>query len=435
MSPLPSLVPERTPLLDLPLIMPSQAQKHVTHNEAIRALDSLAHLGVVASGAAEPPADAQEGDRFIVGPEPAGDWSAARADQVAALEDGAWTFYTPRLGWRAFVANSGTTVIHNGTAWVEAASSGERVERLGVGTDADDTNRLAVSAPATLLTHSGTDHRVVVNRASADDTASLVFQTAWSGRAEFGLSGGGDSWHVKVSEDGAEWREALVADPATGAVGFPHGAHPERFVPPPAMSGFDADEVIGPPNLATVPLDRAAIIAVQNRLYASAFLVDRPTVLLGLNVAQQTASTTAGALWRAGVHRLGSASGDGWRLGERVVDCGTAPADSAGHKRFDAPSPVTLEPGWYASVIVTDGASAKLRTPRWMTPGLTHVVPHSSGTGADFRVHGASSYLILNNQASLVADGLPSSWSDNMSITRSWGYYAVMLALPRWRRW
>ena len=435
MSPLPSLVPERTPLLDLPYIMPSQAQKHVTHNEAIRALDSLAHLGVVALGVADPPAEAAEGDRFIVGPEPTGAWAAARAGQVAALEDGTWTFYTPRLGWRAFVSNTGATVVHDGTAWVEQQSGGERVERLGIGTDADDTNRLAVSAPATLLTHSGSDHRVVVNRASGDDTASLVFQTAWSGRAEFGLSGGADAWRVRVSADGTEWRDALVADPTTGTVAFPQGAHPERFVPPPAIPGYDADEVIGSPSLATVLLDRAGITTAQNRLYASAFFVDRPTTLVGLNAAQQTEGSTAGSLWRAGVHRIGSASGNGWRLGERVTDCGTAPADSAGHKRFDAPSPVELEPGWYASVIVTDGAGAKLRTPRWMTPGLAHVLPQSSGAAADFRVHGPSAFLTLNDQGSLVANGLPASWSEDMNFTRSAGYYAVMLAVPRWRRW
>jgi hypothetical protein len=33
--------------LNLPYIMPSQAQKHVTHNEAIRALDAMLHLAVL----------------------------------------------------------------------------------------------------------------------------------------------------------------------------------------------------------------------------------------------------------------------------------------------------------------------------------------------------------------------------------------------------
>ena len=37
---------DQTPNLKLPYIMPSQAQKHVTHNEALRFLDAVVHLSV-----------------------------------------------------------------------------------------------------------------------------------------------------------------------------------------------------------------------------------------------------------------------------------------------------------------------------------------------------------------------------------------------------
>jgi hypothetical protein len=36
---------EMTPNLSLPYILAAQAQKHVTHNEAIRALDVLVQIG------------------------------------------------------------------------------------------------------------------------------------------------------------------------------------------------------------------------------------------------------------------------------------------------------------------------------------------------------------------------------------------------------
>lgn len=35
---------ETTPRLALPYLMPAQAQKHVTHNEALRMLDALVQL-------------------------------------------------------------------------------------------------------------------------------------------------------------------------------------------------------------------------------------------------------------------------------------------------------------------------------------------------------------------------------------------------------
>ena len=48
-------MPDQTPRLSLPLLLESQAQKHVTHNEALRRLDVLAQLAVLAFDAATPP--------------------------------------------------------------------------------------------------------------------------------------------------------------------------------------------------------------------------------------------------------------------------------------------------------------------------------------------------------------------------------------------
>ena len=434
MSPLPPLVPERTPLLDMPYIMPSQAQKHVTHNEALRALDSLVHLAVTAGGVNEPPEVIEDAERFIVGPEPTGAWSMARADQIAAMEDGAWTFRTPRIGWRAYVQNSGSSIVFDGATWIEEQSGTERTNRLGVNTDADDTNRLAVASAATLLTHDGADHRLVINRAGETNTASLVFQTAWSGRAEFGLAGDGD-WRVKVSEDGANWRDALIAGARTGAVSFPHGTHPEQWIAPPPPTDAPADEVIGFPNLATTAFDRTNVTCTPNRIYFSPFLVDRPTLMTGLHVAQHAASTTAGAVLRGGVCRLGEASGTGWRIGERITDCGTQPADSNGHKVFGLAQPIELEPGWYATVFGTDGTGAAVRAIRSMTPGLTHFVPQSSGASTDIRFGGASIYVQLANRGDVIANGIPATWDQDAIMIRSSRYNALHLALPRWRRW
>ena len=54
---------DQTPNLQLPYIAPSQAQKHVTHNEAIRALDALVQLCVVNRTLTEPPSEPREGIR------------------------------------------------------------------------------------------------------------------------------------------------------------------------------------------------------------------------------------------------------------------------------------------------------------------------------------------------------------------------------------
>lgn len=54
-------MPDYTPNLELPFIMPAQAQKHVTHNEAIELLDMIVQLTIESTGAATPPTSAMEG--------------------------------------------------------------------------------------------------------------------------------------------------------------------------------------------------------------------------------------------------------------------------------------------------------------------------------------------------------------------------------------
>ncbi len=107
----------------------------------------------------------------------------------------------------------------------EWATTPENVPLLGVNTVADATNRLAVKSDAVLLSHDDTtpgtgDMRLKLNKASAGGTASLLYHTGWSGRAEFGLAGD-DDFHVKVSANGSTWREAIIVSRSTGAVSMP----------------------------------------------------------------------------------------------------------------------------------------------------------------------------------------------------------------------
>lgn len=205
---------DATPLLSLPLILPAQAQKHVTHNEALRLLDILVHLAVLDRNRSEPPAQPAEGDRHIVGPAPTGAWTG-QAGKVAAFWGGAWVTLDPRPGWLARVLAEDLTLAHDGTEWQPAFTTPEIQPRLGIATAPDAQNRLAVASPATLFTHAGQGHQLKLNKAAMGDTASLLFQTGWSGRAEFGLVGE-DAFSLKVSADGTAFQPVLTADPATG---------------------------------------------------------------------------------------------------------------------------------------------------------------------------------------------------------------------------
>lgn len=112
-----------TPNLTLPYLMAAQAQKHVTHNEAIRMLDAIVQLAVLDRSLTSPPASPADGDRYIVAAGATGGWSG-KDGLVAAWQDGAWAFLTPRAGWLAWVSDETALLVHNGTAWAAAGTGG-----------------------------------------------------------------------------------------------------------------------------------------------------------------------------------------------------------------------------------------------------------------------------------------------------------------------
>ncbi len=211
-----------TARLNLPYIAPLQAQKQVSYNEAMAALDQLVQPVVRSRNTATPPPDPATGDTYIVGPGAGAAW-AGRDGLLASWRDGGWSFRTPAEGWLAYVADAAEIAICAGDgSWASfVTTGGAGLAKLGVNTAADLANRLSVAAAGTLLSHDGADHRLVVNKATSGDTGSLVYQTDFSGRAEIGLAGD-DALHVKLSADGAGWVEALHLAP-DGRVGLPQG--------------------------------------------------------------------------------------------------------------------------------------------------------------------------------------------------------------------
>lgn len=205
---------DTSPVLGLPYIQPSQAQKHVTHNEALRVLDAVVQLSVLARDVSLPPAGAVEGDRYLVASSGHGAW-AGRGDAIAVFDGVTWTYLTPKAGWQAYVIADAGIVVFDGLSWQKPDLG--MVSSLGVNTSADTINRLAVSSEAVLLNHAGRGHQLKVNKAARADTSSLLFQTGFSGRAEIGLAGD-DHLAVKVSADGANWNDALRIDAETGSV-------------------------------------------------------------------------------------------------------------------------------------------------------------------------------------------------------------------------
>jgi hypothetical protein len=209
--------------LGLPLIAASQAQKHVTHNEALFGLDGLVQLAVLSASLAAPPAAPNEGERWIVAAGASGAW-AGKTDQVAAYYDGGWLFFVPKPGWLAYNLATLTLLAWNGTAWVNALAAFQNLPMLGVNTTADAANRLAVKSNGVLLSNDDVtpgsgDIRLTINKSAAANDAGLTLQDNWSTRALIGLLGD-DNFHIKVSPNGAAFTDAIQIDKTTGNVGI-----------------------------------------------------------------------------------------------------------------------------------------------------------------------------------------------------------------------
>ena len=203
--------------LELPYLRAAQAQKHVTHNEALERLDLLVHLTVQSYSETTPPIAPIEGQVWAVGVGAVNDW-AGHDGELAAWSNGGWLYLSPREGWRAAM---GTVIrVWNGTQWAPSDLPPlQNLPGVGIGTSYDGTNRLAVASDASLFSHDGNGHQMILNKATTGDTGSLLYQSNWSGRAEMGLAGS-DDFAIKVSPDGATWQTALSIDAASGRSQF-----------------------------------------------------------------------------------------------------------------------------------------------------------------------------------------------------------------------
>ncbi len=105
-----------TPNLSLPYLAAAQAQKHVTVNEALDALDGLVQLSVISASLSAPPGSPVEGDRYIVASGATGalaGWDAS----VAQFSGGAWHRLIPQTGWLVWDAASSQLLVWTGSAW------------------------------------------------------------------------------------------------------------------------------------------------------------------------------------------------------------------------------------------------------------------------------------------------------------------------------
>ncbi len=77
-----------------------------------------------------------------------------------------------------------------------------------------------------------------INKHATGDTASFLYQTNFSGRAEFGLVGD-DNFQLKVSPDGNNFYQSFVVNHMTGEVAFKqHVNHEDHVLQRPELKDY-----------------------------------------------------------------------------------------------------------------------------------------------------------------------------------------------------
>ncbi len=117
--------------LGLPFLHSGQAQKEVSHNEALKRLDFLVQPIVQALAPAVIPPTPVEGQCWIVGSGASGLWSGHDA-HLACWSDGGWRFAAPFEAMTCWSVADGCFVQFGTSGWIKGEISARSVKIGGV---------------------------------------------------------------------------------------------------------------------------------------------------------------------------------------------------------------------------------------------------------------------------------------------------------------
>jgi hypothetical protein len=139
---------QETPRFAFPYLFTGQAQKELTHNEALVAIDTLLHP--IVEGVQNTPITslnaADAGKSWRVGNAPTGLW-LNRAGQIASWAGGGWRYVIPSAGMQVFNRANGAYDVYQLGVWSEAIPIMDPIN----GNIIDLEARAAISSILTLM--------------------------------------------------------------------------------------------------------------------------------------------------------------------------------------------------------------------------------------------------------------------------------------------
>lgn len=136
-----------TPNVQAPEWASAQGSPWTPHNKALRLLDAFAAHSIIEDrNLAAPPGACADGARYLVAAAPTGLWAGQAGTLAIAVGVNAsngWYFVTVAVeGVELWVRDENIKIIHNGSAWVDAASLGAPFEFMVAASD--ETTALTV---------------------------------------------------------------------------------------------------------------------------------------------------------------------------------------------------------------------------------------------------------------------------------------------------
>ena len=137
-----------SPRYGLPLLFAGQSQKEFYVNDAHARIDALLHAAIEGD-ADDPPASPVEGECWLVGASPTGDW-VGHPGELACYEAGTWIFADPRDGMRLLDRSTGQVKLYRGGWTAPTGPAGP-----SGGTTIDAEARTAIADLITVLSDAG----------------------------------------------------------------------------------------------------------------------------------------------------------------------------------------------------------------------------------------------------------------------------------------
>lgn len=161
-----------TPRLALPHILQSQAQKEVTHNEALNRLDMLVQATVLDRHRTVAPEGPAAGDCHLVAGGATGAW-AGHGGHLACWYGTAWVYIVPRPGFLVFVVAESLLLFYGDGEWRTIGNASgitiSQIAGLQSALDARQPLDQTLTALAGLVVSPGT-----IIRATGEDSFDLV---------------------------------------------------------------------------------------------------------------------------------------------------------------------------------------------------------------------------------------------------------------------